>query len=183
MTWPPLKTLHCWWAKIASAIDLRSIIVTNPVSWRGRHSKQFRHIERLIRGYVAVTLALSRKRRSLGGAWHKQLCGGESLSNLNANGFFKRQAALSHYSQTWRMALSVATAQSGFDPSPVTATPRHHSVDSTYSPGDHRAIGSTWCITSLRVGRFSLDCPSIMEDPNRNIQTDVDPESKDRIMI
>lgn len=49
MPWPPLKTLHCWWAMIASAIDWRSISMANPVSSQGGHPKQFRHIERLIR--------------------------------------------------------------------------------------------------------------------------------------
>lgn len=49
MPWPPLKTLHCWWAMIASAIDWRNISMANPVSSRGGHPKQFGHIERLIR--------------------------------------------------------------------------------------------------------------------------------------
>lgn len=49
MPWPPLKTLHCWWAMIASAIDWISISMANPVPLRGGHPKQFRHIERLIR--------------------------------------------------------------------------------------------------------------------------------------
>lgn len=49
MPWPPLKTLHCWWAMIASAIDWRGIRLANPASLRRGHPKQFRHIERLIR--------------------------------------------------------------------------------------------------------------------------------------
>lgn len=49
MPWPPLKTLHCWWAMITSAIDWRSVSTANSVSSRGHHPKQFKHIERLIR--------------------------------------------------------------------------------------------------------------------------------------
>ncbi len=47
--WPPLKTLHCWWAMIATAIDWSSISTANPVASWGGHLKQFGHIERLIR--------------------------------------------------------------------------------------------------------------------------------------
>lgn len=92
--WPPLKTLHCWWAMIASAIDWRSISMANPVSSLGGHLKQFRHIERLIRA-TELPLGPTQGKEKCE-VWRNrslQLRGG-SISNLNANGFFKSLAAL-----------------------------------------------------------------------------------------
>lgn len=100
MPWPPLKTLHCWWAMIASAIDWRGIRLANPASLRRGHPKQFRHIERLIR---ATELPLwptkGKKKKEVWGCDATAACSslcvlGGGLSNLNANGFFKSLAAL-----------------------------------------------------------------------------------------
>lgn len=84
MPWPPLKTLHCWWAMIASAIDWRGISVAKPASLRGGHPKQFRHIERLIRATelpLWPTQGKKKKEKKSLGVWRNrclQLCGGGS---------------------------------------------------------------------------------------------------------
>lgn len=91
--WPPLKTLHCWWGMIASAIDWRSISMANPVSLGGGHPKQFRHIERLIRP-TELPLGPTQGIKVWGMTEPLPAALWGSVSNLNANGFFKSLAAL-----------------------------------------------------------------------------------------
>lgn len=70
----------------------------DPVSPLGGHLKQFGHIERLIRATALPLGAHSRLKKKIkkSEVWRNrslQLRGG-SISNLNANGFFKSLAAL-----------------------------------------------------------------------------------------